>query len=428
VPDRPGLTFSPAGKRLAHPLRRVLPAVRAALPVGALAVLVMGLAGGASVGLVPPAHAPAGAGARTVADGADASSSAAFSVPVGKVLSAMAVADVAPLGRLHQPDVMIVSQHPLPSWALGAVRRTHGVAAAESVDAARIQVNRKYVAMLGVDPSAFRSFAARPTAASNQLWQNVAAGAVAVSYTMGSQDHLPLGGAVSVAGARQAENLPVGGFGTVGIGGIDTVVSRATATSLGLPPGNAIIVSAANSSGVVGLTSSLKKAMPPGTAVQPLVPVVSTRWVHGQAGQAGGGQNGSGLSSQQTGTMLRAALSRQGLPYVWGATGPGSFDCSGLVQWSFAQAGIAMPRVAADQALTGPAVPASQLQPGDLLFWHTDPTAPDYISHVAIYLGNGQMIQAPQPGQSVEVVPVTFGPGFAGAVQVQPRVAGSVPG
>jgi cell wall-associated NlpC family hydrolase len=62
------------------------------------------------------------------------------------------------------------------------------------------------------------------------------------------------------------------------------------------------------------------------------------------------------------------------------------------------------------------------------LFWHTDPTAPDYISHVAMYLGNGRMIQAPQPGQSVEVVPVTFGSGFAGAVQVEPRVAGSVPG
>jgi cell wall-associated NlpC family hydrolase len=126
--------------------------------------------------------------------------------------------------------------------------------------------------------------------------------------------------------------------------------------------------------------------------------------------------------------MLNAARSRVGMPYVWGATGPGSFDCSGLVQWSFAQAGITMPRVAADQALTGPAVPVSPLQPGDLLFWRTDPTAPDYISHVAIYLGNGWMIQAPEPGAYVEVVPVTFGPGFAGAIQVQPQVAASVPG
>ena len=57
-------------------------------------------------------------------------------------------------------------------------------------------------------------------------------------------------------------------------------------------------------------------------------------------------------------------MSRQGMPYVWGAAGPTSFDCSGLVQWSFAQAGIVMPRVAADQALSGPAVPVSQLAAG----------------------------------------------------------------
>jgi cell wall-associated NlpC family hydrolase len=124
--------------------------------------------------------------------------------------------------------------------------------------------------------------------------------------------------------------------------------------------------------------------------------------------------------------MLTAAMSRRGLPYVWGGAGPEVFDCSGLVQWSFRQAGITMPRVAADQALTGPAVPVSQLQPGDLLFYHTDASAPDYISHVAIYLGNGWMIQAPQPGQDVEVVPAAFGSEFAGAVRVNPAQAAAV--
>jgi cell wall-associated NlpC family hydrolase len=85
-----------------------------------------------------------------------------------------------------------------------------------------------------------------------------------------------------------------------------------------------------------------------------------------------------------------------------------------------------MPRVAADQARAGLAVPASQLQPGDLLFYHTDPTDPGYISHVAIYLGNGWMIQAPQPGMDVEIVPVSFGSQFAGAVRVNSRIAASV--
>jgi cell wall-associated NlpC family hydrolase len=98
------------------------------------------------------------------------------------------------------------------------------------------------------------------------------------------------------------------------------------------------------------------------------------------------------------------------------------------VQWSFAQAGITMPRVAADQARTGPAVPLRQAEPGDLLFYHTDPTAPGYISHVAIYLGNGLMIQAPEPGMNVEVVPVALGSEFAGAVRVYPRIAAAVAG
>jgi peptidoglycan DL-endopeptidase CwlO len=68
-------------------------------------------------------------------------------------------------------------------------------------------------------------------------------------------------------------------------------------------------------------------------------------------------------------------------------------------------------------------VPVSRLQPGDLLFYHTDPTAPGYISHVAIYLGKGLMIQAPEPGMDVQIVPVDLGSGFAGAVVVAPAVA-----
>jgi cell wall-associated NlpC family hydrolase len=90
------------------------------------------------------------------------------------------------------------------------------------------------------------------------------------------------------------------------------------------------------------------------------------------------------------------------------------------------QAGLVMPRVAVDQAQTGPQIPLADLQPGDLLFYHTDPTAPAYISHVAIYLGNGLMLQAPEPGEDVQIVPAIFGGGFAGAIRVYPRVAAAV--
>jgi len=261
---------------------------------------------------------------------------------------------------------------------------------------------------------------------------------MAVSYTMGQQDKLPLGGTVQVAG-KKLESLRVGGFGTVGIGGVDAVVSAQVARSLGFPVGNAIMVSAPRAK-LASLVRKLKATMPHGALVEPLVAAAATGRpaAAGTVGESasgsapsttvGTGQAGSALTTTQLIAMLKAAVSRVGLPYVWGAAGPSSFDCSGLVQWSFAQAGIVMPRVAAAQALTGPAVPVSQLQPGDLLFYHTDPTAPGYVSHVAIYLGKGLEEQAPEPGENVQIVPLWLGSEFAGAVQVDPAIAAQVAG
>jgi cell wall-associated NlpC family hydrolase len=349
-------------------------------------------------------------------------------VAVAESVAATAGPAVAPLGRLRQADVIVVAKTSLPAGALAALRHLRGVSAAEPLDAARVVIDGTYVAMIGADPSSFRVFAARPTAASDKLWQNVQAGGVAVSYTMGRQDHLPLPGTVPVVG-RSTLDLPIAGFATVGIGGIDAVVSHQTAAALGLPAGNAIVVSAARAASIPSLVRQVKRLVPAQTAVQQLVFEVATgRSSVASSGVAGGASAGGALIRGQVTSMLNAALSRRGLPYVWGGSGPYTFDCSGLVQWSFAQAGIVMPRVAADQARTGPLIPFSQARAGDLLFWRTDPTAPDYISHVAIYLGNGWMIQAPQPGENVEVVRVVFGAGFAGVVQVHPQVAGSVPG
>ena len=141
------------------------------------------------------------------------------------------------------------------------------------------------------------------------------------------------------------------------------------------------------------------------------------------AGMAGAGPaTALGAPTAQLDTMLRAAMSREGMPYIWGAAGPKAFDCSGLVQWSFAQAGVTMPRVAADQAMAGPAVPVSRLQPGDLLFTPQAPRA--YISHVAS-TGNGWM-RAPSPARNVEIVPADFGNEFAGAIRVNVAQAAAV--
>ena len=357
-----------------------------------------------------------------------------FTLPVAR-LTGSHTATVAPLHGLLQAAMIVVAPSSLPSGTLAAIRRLSGVTAAQSVEAAKIQVNGKYAAVLGVNPSTFRSYAAKKTAASNQLWQSVADGAMAVSYTMGKLDGLPLGGVVHVTGARR-ENLPVGGFGTVGIQGIDAVVSGSVARSLGMPSENAIVISAPHAD-LASLAEAVKRVIPHGAAVEPLMTQVTAGATSAEATAAGiaatgtpsaGVSGGSAATPSQAeiSAMLGAALGRRGLPYVWGAAGPASFDCSGLVQWAFGQAGVRMPRVAADQARTGPAVPVSQLEPGDLLFYHTDPTDPGYISHVAIYIGNGEMVQAPETGQNVEVVPADTGSEFAGAVRVAPALAAAV--
>jgi peptidoglycan DL-endopeptidase CwlO len=357
------------------------------------------------------------------------SRSAPFTMPPPEG-QAPAASAVAPVRHLRPVDLVAVSAKPLPARALAAVRRLHGVRAAQAVDAARVQVNGEYVAVLGVVPSQFREFAAKPTAEDTAFWRNVAAGGLGLSYTMGQQDKLPAGSLAKVAG-RRLESLRVGRLGTVGIGGVDAVVSDAVARSLGFPVKNAIVISAAPQANFATLAKRVKAKLPHAAAVDQMAFQVRTpsTGTLTTVTTAGSGEAPAGLvTSRVVRAMLSAALSRVGMPYVWGAAGPRAFDCSGLVQWSFAQAGVVMPRVAAEQALTGPAVPVSRLEPGDLLFYHTDPTAPGYISHVAIYLGDGKMIQAPETGMDVEVVPVVIGSEFAGAVDVSPRVAAEVAG
>jgi peptidoglycan DL-endopeptidase CwlO len=335
---------------------------------------------------------------------------------------------VAPLRRTVQADLLIVAPFSLPESLTAKVGRIPGVVASERIEAVRMSVNGSSTAVLGVDPSQFREFAARPTGASNVLWQGVAGGGIAVSYSMGTEDKIRLGGTVTAAG-RTTQQLRVAAFGTLGIGGVNAVVSDATARALGAPAGNAIVVSVAPSD-FTAAAAAAGRLIPKGAGVEQLVSLISTGGGSIEAnstGAAGAGQaNESAVPQAALSAMLRAAMSRRGMPYVWGAAGPTSFDCSGLVQWSFRQAGIVMPRVAADQALSGPSVPVSQLQPGDLLFYHTDPTDPTDISHVAIYLGNGWMEQAPEPGLDVEVVPADFGSEFAGAVRVNPAQAAAV--
>jgi len=344
-----------------------------------------------------------------------------------KPLKAAAHKSVPKVIRLLPADLLVVNSGVLRAAVTRELRRLKGVVAAVPVDAGRIKVNGVFVNVLGVDPTTFRPFAAKPTAASTILWDNIAAGGMAISYTMGKQDRLSLSKPVRVTGSRSVK-LPVAGFGTVGIGGVDAVVSHGVARSLGLPTDNAIIISAP-ATRLDRLMHKIKKLLPATASVAALVTQIvagSTEITTGAAGDLMAAGQGAALSTRQLSKFLAAAMSRIGLPYIWGAVGPFAFDCSGLVQWSLKQAGVVMPRVAADQARTGPLLRLSQLQPGDLLFYHTDPTAPDYISHVAIYIGDGKMLQAPQTGMDVEIVKADFGAGFAGAIRIYPTVAAQV--
>jgi cell wall-associated NlpC family hydrolase len=114
------------------------------------------------------------------------------------------------------------------------------------------------------------------------------------------------------------------------------------------------------------------------------------------------------------GGAIQAAETQIGVPYVWGGETPGvGFDCSGLVQWAFAQAGISLPRTSGAQFGATTQIPLADIEPGDLLFY-----GPDGSDHVAIYIGGGEMIEAPETGESVHITGVRTGGEFAGVGRV----------
>ncbi|MFD9541368.1 C40 family peptidase [Streptomyces sp. NPDC060022] len=103
---------------------------------------------------------------------------------------------------------------------------------------------------------------------------------------------------------------------------------------------------------------------------------------------------------------LNEALAQRGKPYVWGAVGPSSFDCSGLMQYAYRRAGIELPRTTWGQITAGRRVSVSEARPGDLVFYRG-------AAHVGMYMGGGQVVHAPRPGRNVRVESVHTMPVYA---------------
>ncbi|OBF06762.1 endopeptidase [Mycobacterium sp. ACS4054] len=124
--------------------------------------------------------------------------------------------------------------------------------------------------------------------------------------------------------------------------------------------------------------------------------------VPGEAPPPGGmsGPFGGGAGGGDRATVVQAALTQVGSPYVWGGAAPGGFDCSGLVMWAFQQAGISLPHSSQAQATGGQPVSLSDLQPGDVITFYND------ASHSGLYVGDGMVIHSSTYGQPVRVVPM----------------------
>jgi cell wall-associated NlpC family hydrolase len=115
------------------------------------------------------------------------------------------------------------------------------------------------------------------------------------------------------------------------------------------------------------------------------------------AGQSVGSVVANSAAAQ---TAVDTAMAQRGAPYVWAASGPNSFDCSGLVQYAYAAAGISLPHSSRAQASMGQAVSRADLQPGDLVAFYSP------VSHIGIYIGNGMMVHAPTSGDVVKVASI----------------------
>jgi cell wall-associated NlpC family hydrolase len=193
--------------------------------------------------------------------------------------------------------------------------------------------------------------------------------------------------------------------------------------SVASPSADGAAAGLANEMAVVALLASTSASAPAAQTVAPVSPLLAraplVRGVGGPAPVGGVVARGGAVTG---GDIVGTALLYRGTPYVWGGTSPSGFDCSGFTQYVYARWGIAIPRTSEEQATIGtPVASLASAQPGDLLFFAGSDGTASSPGHVGIYVGNGEMIDSPYTGTTVQVQPLSS----AGPIVAIRRVLGS---
>jgi hypothetical protein len=193
-------------------------------------------------------------------------------LPVPSPVALQPVAQVAPLGTLRTPDLMLVLKAPLSGRQLTALHAVKGLQDLAVLDTGLVRVGGQPVHVVGVDPSQFRAFTPRETASSDPLWQAVARGELVSTYALSRGSKLPLGGTIPVAGPSTVP-ARLGAVAVFGVPGADLVVDRTLAASLGAVAGGGALLSAPGED-LQALQGDVRAAVGSAVAITVLRPAV----------------------------------------------------------------------------------------------------------------------------------------------------------
>jgi peptidoglycan DL-endopeptidase CwlO len=220
--------------------------------------------------------------------------------------------------HLVAPTLLVSAATPFSAAQLRALRAVPGVRRTQPLLAGRVAIAGHRAFAVGVEPLTFRVWTPKLTADSPPLWNTIDNGDLVTSFDMGENAQLPLGASLAVASRVGVTPMRLGALASIGMAGVDAVVSGSRARQLGLRSNTGLLISAPRANPLT-LRRAVAHAIRGHGHIDLLHEVVITR------------DAGEFLTRVQIATFLRAAASRVGLPYVWGATGPKAFDCSGLV-------------------------------------------------------------------------------------------------